>query len=161
MYCVLVLESQLYVLHTFTKHWWAWLLIHSPRNLAYEKIVHNLLLTIFNIIFDDGNMFTIVWNLGKAYYLIPKVNAIRTFEYEQLCLCQIYLHVSFYITGNIVNILVLTRRRMKATMDCRMERAAYIGLIALAVSDSLFCLSTFPNALLGTRQTLFYTKGFK
>ena len=52
----------------------------------------------------------------------------------------------FGIGGNVLNILVLTRRRMQASMDCSMEKAAYLGLIALAVSDMLYCISALPEA---------------
>ena len=55
----------------------------------------------------------------------------------------------FGIGGNILNIIVLTRRRMQASMDCSMEKAAYLGLIALAVSDMLYCISALPNAFKG------------
>ncbi len=58
----------------------------------------------------------------------------------------------FGIGGNILNILVLTRRRMQASMDCTMEKAAYLGLIALAVSDMLYCISVLPEAFKGKEQ---------
>ena len=70
------------------------------------------------------------------------------------CLCVIGL------TGNILNILVLTRRRMQSAIDCSMERAAYMGLIALAVSDMLYCLCTFPDAFMGRQQVVFTSRNF-
>ncbi len=67
----------------------------------------------------------------------------------------------FGICGNILNIIVLTRRRMQASMDCTMERAAYIGLIALAVSDMLYCTTSLPEAFKGTEQVIFDRKSFR
>ena len=66
----------------------------------------------------------------------------------------------FGICGNILNIIVLTRRRMQASMDCTMEKAAYIGLIALAVSDMLYCITSLPEAFKGTDQVIFDQKSF-
>ena len=61
----------------------------------------------------------------------------------------------FGLVGNIFNILVLSRGRMKATLDCSMELAAHTGLIALAVSDMLYCASAFFDALNSRPQTAF------
>lgn len=43
------------------------------------------------------------------------------------------------IIGNTFNILVLTRRRMKAILKWSVEQSGHEGLIALAVSDTLCC----------------------
>lgn len=51
------------------------------------------------------------------------------------------------IVGNILNLLVLTRRRMLSSMD-RLEKSATYGLVALALSDMLFCLSVFPHTFI-------------
>ena len=51
------------------------------------------------------------------------------------------------IVGNVFNLLVLTRRRMLSSMD-RLEKSATYGLIALAVSDMLFCVTVFPHAFI-------------
>ncbi len=51
------------------------------------------------------------------------------------------------IIGNLLNILVLTRRRMLSHMD-RLEKSATYGLIALALSDMLFCVVVLPNAFI-------------
>ena len=52
------------------------------------------------------------------------------------------------IIGNTLNVLVLTRRRMQASLDNKMERSACMGLIALAMSDFLYCLCTLPEAFI-------------
>lgn len=46
---------------------------------------------------------------------------------------------AFGIVGNLLNLIVLTRKRLQCSMD-RMEKSAHVGLVALAVSDLLFCL---------------------
>ena len=51
------------------------------------------------------------------------------------------------IVGNVFNLLVLTRRRMLSSMD-RLEKSATYGLIALAVSDMIFCVTVFPHAFI-------------
>ena len=48
------------------------------------------------------------------------------------------------IVGNILNLLVLTRRHLLAKMD-GIERSANYGLVALACSDLMFCLSVLPH----------------
>lgn len=50
-------------------------------------------------------------------------------------------------SSNVFSVLVLSRRRMQAAMNATpMEQAAYIGLLALAVSDALYCISARLNA---------------
>lgn len=64
------------------------------------------------------------------------------------------------ITGNILNVLVLSRRRIRSSIDGSMEKPAYMGLIALAVSDLLFCLCTLPAGFIVEQQSLFHQKSF-
>ena len=47
------------------------------------------------------------------------------------------------IVGNILNLIVLTRRRLVSGMD-RLERSANFGLVALAFSDLMFCSLALP-----------------
>ena len=51
------------------------------------------------------------------------------------------------IVGNVLNLLVLTRRRLLSSMD-RLEKSANYGMIALAVSDMFFCLMVFPHTFI-------------
>ena len=51
------------------------------------------------------------------------------------------------ILGNVMNLVILTRKRMVVGMD-KLGRTANYGLIALAVSDLLFCLTVFPHAFI-------------
>jgi len=62
---------------------------------------------------------------------------------------------AFGLIGNIFNVLVLSRRRMKATMQNAVEQSAHTGLIALAVSDALYCASGLLTGLLSRSQTAF------
>ena len=56
--------------------------------------------------------------------------------------------LSFGVLGNILNLLILTRKQLKRTMD-RMEKSVHVGLVALAASDLLFCIIMFPRAIFG------------
>ena len=49
------------------------------------------------------------------------------------------------IIGNLINLVVLSRRSLTAHMG-RLEKSSHIGLIALAVSDFLYCMCSFPQA---------------
>jgi len=51
----------------------------------------------------------------------------------------------FGLLGNVVNLVVLSAQRFQ-TQSGRMQQFALIGLMALAVADSLFCLSILPHA---------------
>ena len=74
------------------------------------------------------------------FYLMGIVN-------PTLCVCG--------LVGNILNILVLTRRRLKVAMDCSMERAAHFCLLALATCDMCYCISALPKAFLSRTQVVF------
>ena len=50
------------------------------------------------------------------------------------------------LLGNAVNLIVLSAQRYHQTHAGRMQQFARIGLMALAVSDSMFCLSILPHA---------------
>ena len=62
------------------------------------------------------------------------------------------------LVGNILNIAVLTRRRLHITLE-HLERGSHFGLMALAVSDLLFCATALPRTLLPSKP-VFYYKGF-
>jgi len=58
----------------------------------------------------------------------------------------------FGIGGNLLNLIILSQRSLVCTMK-RMEKSAHYGLIALAVSDLLVCLTALPSVIYGTRKT--------
>ena len=53
----------------------------------------------------------------------------------------------FGVFGNVMNLAVLTRRRLTSTLD-RLERSSNYGLFALAVSDLLICMVVIPHGFL-------------
>ena len=79
------------------------------------------------------------------YYLLGVV---------QPCLC------CFGILGNLLNIVVLSRKKFKTSLDCSMEIAAMCGLIALALSDILYCVSVLPKAFLKQSVVIFNSMNF-
>ena len=54
------------------------------------------------------------------------------------------------IVGNILNLILLTRRRLLSSMES-LERSATYGLVALALSDMIFCLAIFPHMFITNR----------
>ncbi|CAH1779850.1 unnamed protein product [Owenia fusiformis] len=56
----------------------------------------------------------------------------------------------FGFLGNILNLIILTRKRMKSNLD-ELEKSAHFGLIALAVSDMMFCISAFPLGFMNSQ----------
>ncbi|XP_052234134.1 FMRFamide receptor-like [Dreissena polymorpha] len=62
------------------------------------------------------------------------------------------------ILGNVMNLAILTRRKLTKSFK-RLEKAANMCLIALALSDFCFCLSAFPNSFLPS-DDLYPNKGF-
>lgn len=67
---------------------------------------------------------------------------------------------AFGLLGNIVNMLVLSSKSLTRTME-RMERSAHYGLMGLAVSDALLCVSVLPTAYVGNRVFGFYGYDFR
>lgn len=57
--------------------------------------------------------------------------------------------------GNILNIAVFSKKKMCKTLD-DIEYCTTIFLIALSISDLMFCICTFPNAFVERRQ--YYTR---
>lgn len=74
------------------------------------------------------------------------------------CLYKIGLPILcvFGILGNILNIIILTRKQLKRSMD-RMEKSVHLGLVALAVSDLLFCVAAMPLGFT-SRSKITYTE---
>lgn len=53
----------------------------------------------------------------------------------------------FGIVGNFFNLIILSRKSLTTHME-RLEKSGHLGLIALALSDFLFCVTMFPHALM-------------
>ncbi len=56
-----------------------------------------------------------------------------------ICICG--------VIGNLLNLVVLTRRRLLSRMD-DLEKSATYGLIALAISDIIFCITVLPHSFI-------------
>lgn len=52
----------------------------------------------------------------------------------------------FGIVGNVLNLVVLTRKQLQRSMD-RMEKSVSVGLVALAASDMISCILYMMTAL--------------
>lgn len=77
------------------------------------------------------------------------LNMINNFGVPTVCL--------FGIVGNTLNLTILTRRKLRRSLRT-VEQAANLCLIALALSDFMFCLFAFPTTFLPSEH---YTeKGF-
>lgn len=74
----------------------------------------------------------------------------------------VYLNVKYYsygvllpiiflfgVVGNILNIVIFTRSRYRHTLD-DIEKSATAGLIALAISDLLFCCIALPEPFISS-----------
>lgn len=63
---------------------------------------------------------------------------------------------AFGIIGNALNIFILTRKRTWRWSRGTLENVAYTGLVALAVSDMVYCMITCTDALLAKERHLWY-----
>lgn len=78
----------------------------------------------------------------------PNENLVRTVEH--FILTRLFLVVCLFgLVGNILNLVVLSQKALTYKMG-RMERSVYYGLIGLAASDMLICISVLPNVYVGT-----------
>lgn len=57
---------------------------------------------------------------------------------------------AFGIVGNLLNLIVLTRKRLRRSMD-HVEKSAQMGLVALALSDMMVCLVYLVASAVPTR----------
>lgn len=94
-------------------------------------------------------------NAAASYPVTRDHNSIEEALYrgvEIVCACG--------LVGNVFNLVVLSRRIMGATME-RLERSAHYGLMALALSDALFCMSVLPKSFVGHRPFAFAGYDFR
>lgn len=70
----------------------------------------------------------------------------------------IFVICCFGTAGNILNIAVLTQHRVRRSVESQ-EAVVYYGLLSLAVTDLLFCVSMLPKAFVPER-ILFEGRGF-
>ena len=67
---------------------------------------------------------------------------------------------AFGFLGNLLNIIVLSWLRLLRPGGAR-DNGTHLGLIVLAVSDMLFCLSMFPRFLVSESSSIFDEKDFR
>ena len=99
---------------------------------------------------------------GVIYKVDDKEKATReTYEWlEAVIYSKVIVPVCIFgLLGNVINLVVLTRKGLQKTMD-RMERSAHTGLIALALSDMFFCVALLPNAWVEWKQFLYSSPHF-
>jgi len=81
-----------------------------------------------------------LWSTGSTFSP-SSANVIEEWLYARVAVSI----CCFGILGNAVNLVVLSAQSFQ-TSSGRMQQFARIGLMSLAVSDSLFCLSILPHA---------------
>jgi len=59
------------------------------------------------------------------------------------------------IVGNSMNVVVMTRRRVRTALDDRMERSARVGLLSLTIADILCCVASLVVAVGSAERALF------
>ena len=105
----------------------------------------------------------------KEYYFLYNVNASRTTQGKysknrevQTVLRNIVTPVicTLGFLGNIVNIIVLSKLQLLRTNGAK-DNGTHLGLIVLAVSDTLFCLSMFPRFLVSESSSIFSHMDFR
>ncbi|CAD5124990.1 unnamed protein product [Dimorphilus gyrociliatus] len=95
-----------------------------------------------------NSCFTHTLTDNKNYSSVPDSEGYLTSGFNSVENYEITKHIlKIYVTpvicfvgiiGNVLNLLVLTRRRMQTGIDS-MKKSAHLGLIALAVADLLYC----------------------
>ena len=112
-------------------------------------------------------------NVTTTVYLMPGVDhsnvttsddsgqAYLTRDIEHFLYSKVLIAIcALGILGNVLNVLVLTRKRLQKTMD-RMEKSVHAGLIALAASDMVFCLLLLPHAWIEKPKGFYFlSRGF-
>ncbi len=86
------------------------------------------------------------------------VNIIEDIEHFLYSRLLIVICV-FGLLGNLLNILVLTRKGLQKTV-CRMEKSVHASLIGLAMSDMIFCLLLLPHAWIERKGFYFSSQCF-
>ncbi len=73
----------------------------------------------------------------------------RRYQVLSFSINNVAMSIVFFlgIAGNVMNLVVLGRKRFRKGLD-HVERSALAGLIFLAVSDGMFCVSGLPGAVL-------------
>ncbi|KAK2139584.1 hypothetical protein LSH36_1709g00000 [Paralvinella palmiformis] len=118
---------------------------HLPICQSHLESIRWPLSGPFNDTERGGNNATALPPLDPANSLSQVAPASRRgIQWIQILLPVI---CSVGISGNVLNLIVLTRKRFCAPMG-KLERSANLGLTALALSDMMFCVAVLPNVFL-------------
>ena len=111
--------------------------VTQDRHLA-DTNDHFLLVVDTTAAFEQSHD---VKTLTTATNTPPELRTFTWFEAILLILCLTG------IIGNLLNLLVLTKRRFRTTLG-NLESSANYGLVSLALSDLAFCAVVLPHAFL-------------
>ncbi len=96
----------------------------------------------------------------EVYHITGSGDRITTDDVENFLYSKVIITICILgVLGNILNLIVLTRKGLQKTMD-RMEKSAHYGLVALAISDILFCILVLPHAWVDKSQFFFASRTF-
>ena len=92
----------------------------------------------------DGNISSMVNNSTQvaSLYLLT-MEYVRTFLRTNV----VPVICVFGIVGNALTLLTLSRKRLKTSSVDGTERTVHVGLVGLAVSDLLLCVSLLPHGV--------------
>ena len=100
---------------------------------------------------------TLMSNYAGKNTSFHKSDPFRTIE-KLLSTRVVVAIAAFGLLGNILNLIILTRKSLTKTMH-RMEKSSHMGLIALSLSDMLFCIAVIPQV--GTYRNRFAYRGWE
>ncbi|XP_045194049.2 FMRFamide receptor-like [Mercenaria mercenaria] len=118
----------------------------------FEDFLESINLKALNLSYDTSILLD-NFQRNCSDWKVPSRN--QSFSDEQIkTLDQLYYVLYFVVIpavcvfgffGNILNVIVFSKKKMCKTLD-DIEYCTTIFLIALAISDMMFCICTFPKA---------------
>ena len=101
-----------------------------------KRAVEDINKSLFDSIDLSNNTHLFITNTDSHRF-----NPFHSYEPTYYIIIGFFLSL-FGIIGNVLNIIVLKRKRLSKALD-RAERTVNFGLTSLALSDLLFCLIFF------------------
>ncbi|ELU14405.1 hypothetical protein CAPTEDRAFT_195476 [Capitella teleta] len=120
----------------------------TPDNAPFVGSADNFTMSLDD---DSLNMSTLY-----NYDQYPQTETMHAFEHIQHILyTRVVVVICFLgLIGNVFNLVILIPKGLHFSMG-RIEKFANSGLIALAASDLLFCLTIIPHAFIDMEEQLF------
>lgn len=107
---------------------------------------------------DDASSFNLTSHKAGAYYNdnFSSYSGEHNFQHiQQILYTRVAVAICFFgLIGNVFNLIILIPKGWHFSMG-RIEKFANSGLIALAVSDLLFCIAIIPYAFIDLEQLSF------